>query len=225
MHALSLARSAQGDAPLAGARDALVDSCEGCRAFWFDAFESVTLTPDAVIALFREVGRSANAPARPLPASLRCPRCRSTLAATQDLRHSTRFTYWRCPKSHGRFTPFVQFLREKDFVRPLTRAELARVKSHVAQVRCTGCGAPVDLARDMVCGFCRSPLEMLDPDAVAKALATLDSAKAARGKVDLDALADALLASHRAPRGTPTGSAVTDLVGAGMTLVLSLFDR
>jgi hypothetical protein len=228
MRALALARSHGGastHARTASSGDTVVDLCEGCRALWFDAFESVTLTPDAIRALFREVSRICGTPARPLPASLRCPRCRSTLSATQDLRHSTRFTYWRCPKSHGRFTPFVQFLREKDLVRPLTRAELSRLKSHIAQVRCTGCGAPVDLAREMVCGFCRAPLEVLDPDAVAKALAALDRAQAARGKVDVDALAAAIIQGHRSPQGVMHGSQATDLVGAGMALVLSVFDR
>jgi hypothetical protein len=108
--------------------------------------------------LFREVHAAPAAARRALPASMQCPRCRATLAQTQDLRHSTRFSYWRCPKGHGRFTPFVQFLREKDFIRPLTNAEIERLKAHIRTIRCSGCGAPVDLAREMVCGFCRSPV-------------------------------------------------------------------
>jgi hypothetical protein len=83
----------------------------------------------------------------------------------------------------------------------------------------------VDLAHEMVCGFCRAPLEVLDPDAVAKALAALDRAQAARANVDVEALAGAILESHRSPPGTSTGTRAADLVGAGITLVLSVFDR
>ena len=86
--------------------------------------------------------------------------------ATQDVQRSTRFSYWRCPHRHGRFTPFVQFLREKNFVRALSPAELATLKLHVRTVRCSGCGAPVDLGRDMVCRYCRGSVEALDPDVV-----------------------------------------------------------
>lgn len=213
MRALTFARALHGDTA--------VDLCGACHALWFDAFESVSLAPEAMLALIREVNRAARAP-RALPASLRCPRCRTTLAATQDLRHATRFTYWRCPKGHGRFTPFLQFLREKDFVRPLTPAELARLRAHVAQVRCSGCGAPVDLARDMACSFCRAPLEVLDPDAVAKAVESLERAITRRETVDVDALAGALAANQRA---APHASVAYDLIGAGVALVLSALDR
>jgi len=147
----------------------------------------------------------------------------ATLAQTQDLRHSTRFSYWRCPKGHGRFTPFVQFLREKDFIRPLTHAEIERLKAHIRTIRCSGCGAPVDLAREMVCGFCRSPVEALDPAAVATTLDTLDKAEARRQRVDVDALADAIIEAHRTPRSaTPTIPAFAsgDLISAGVALFI-----
>jgi hypothetical protein len=156
-----------------------------------------------------------------------CPRCRATLAATQDLQRSTRFSYWRCPKSHGRFTPFVQFLREKSFVRPLSAAEIDRLKAHIRTIRCSGCGATVELARDMVCRYCRAPIEALDPDAVANTLAALQRAEVERNTVDIDRLADAILAQQPRPAwqeragstlaGTTTG---VDLIGAGLTLLV-----
>ena len=37
-------------------------------------------------------------------------------------------------------------------------------------MRCSSCGAPIDLQRDTACGFCKAPLAILDADAVAKAL-------------------------------------------------------
>jgi hypothetical protein len=207
-----------------GASD--VDLCDRCHALWFDPFESVRLTPAATLALFREVHGAAAPERRALPATLPCPRCRATLAPTHDLQRATRFTYWRCPKAHGRFTPFVQFLREKSFVRPLSAAEIERLKPHVRTVRCSGCGAAVDLSRDMVCRYCRAPIEALDPNAVAEAVATLARAEQRRSTLDVDGLADAILAQHRRPAwqdrtlGLAPGVDV-DLIGAGLSLVLS----
>jgi hypothetical protein len=53
-----------------------------------------------------------------LPALPRAARARPRSAK------AGRFSYWRCPDEHGRLTPFFQFLREKQFVRSLTPAEL-----------------------------------------------------------------------------------------------------
>lgn len=217
MRALALGRKPHGEC--------VVDLCEGCHALWLDTHESVQLTPGAIVSLFREVA-SAGAPARRgLPAALQCPRCRGSLAQTQDLRHTTRFSYWRCTKGHGRFTPFVQFLREKDFIRPLTQAELDRLKAQVRTIRCSGCGAPVDLKRDMVCGFCRAPVEALDPAAVSSTLRSLNEAEVKRNTIDVDALADAVIASHRGPPAQPFGTSVGvdpgDLIAAGVAIVVA----
>jgi hypothetical protein len=138
--------------------------------------------------------------------------------------HSTRFSYWRCTKGHGRFTPFVQFLREKDFIRPLRPAELERLKAHIRTIRCSGCGAPVDLARDMVCSFCRAPIEALDPAAVATTLTSLGEAEAKRTTIDVDALSDAIIASHRHPPLQDSGTLAVnagDLIAAGLTIVVA----
>lgn len=224
MRAIASARSPHGEC--------VVDLCSSCHALWFDAFESVRLTPGAIIDLFREVAH-AEAPARQaLPASLRCPRCRATLAETRDLQRTTRFSYWRCPKGHGRFTPFVQFLREKDFIRPLSGAELARLRAHIRSVRCSGCGAAVDLGRNMACGYCRAPVEVLDPDAIATALAKFEAAEAKRGRIDPSGLADALLARRRPILGErPIGGldvsalpdAGVDLIAAGLAVLAGAF--
>lgn len=205
--------------------ECVVDLCDGCHALWLDTHESVQMTPGAIVALFREVSAAGAPTRRGLPAAMQCPRCRASLAQTQDLRHSTRFSYWRCTKGHGRFTPFVQFLREKDFIRPLTPAELERLKAHIRTIRCSGCGAPVDLARDMVCSFCRAPIEALDPAAVATTLTSLGEAEAKRTTIDVDALSDAIIASHRRPpplQGTGTLAVnADDLIAAGLAIVVA----
>jgi hypothetical protein len=221
MRALALSRTPHGES--------VVDLCDDCHALWFDRHESVQLTPGAIVSLFHEVqGRAAPA-RRGLPERMRCPRCRGELARTQDLRHTTRFTYWRCTAGDGRFTPFVQFLREKSFIRPLTTAEIERLKAHVRTIRCSGCGAPVDLARDMVCSFCRAPVEALDPDAVATTLRSLDDAEDKRKRVDVDALADAIIAAHRRPpRASASNWALdvgtADLIGAGLSILTGGID-
>jgi hypothetical protein len=205
-----------------------IDLCDACHALWFDAFESVRLTPAATLALFREVNGAAAPERRAMPEALPCPRCRSTLAPTQDVQRATRFTYWRCAKGHGRFTPFVQFLREKNFVRPLSPAEIERLKLHVRTVRCSGCGAAVDLARDMVCRYCRAPVEALDAGAVADTVAALEHAEVRRTTIDVDGLADAVLARHRhvppARASADVDGLGADLIGAGIAFVLASLD-
>lgn len=223
MRALSLARKPHGHCE--------IDLCDACHALWFDAFESVALTPESTLALFREV-HGAAAPAREgLPTHMPCPRCRASLADTHDMQRNTRFRYWRCPRGHGRFTPFMHFLREKDFVRPLSAAEIMRLKAHIRTIRCTGCGAPIELARDMVCRYCRAPIEALDPDAIQANIATLSSAAAKRKSIDVDALADAILGSPSGPRPhealavyPPVLSSPIDLVGAGIELIVDGFE-
>ena len=147
-----------------------LDLCYPCHAIWFDRNESVQLAPRGVIELFRDVHARQGEPRRALPERFGCPRCRTPLALVHDLAKAGRFSYWRCPGQHGRLTPFFQFLREKQFVRALTPAELGRVRAELKVVRCSSCGAPIDLQRDTACGFCKAPLAILDADAVAKAL-------------------------------------------------------
>jgi hypothetical protein len=219
MRALTLERTPHGQCA--------VDLCDRCHALWFDAFESVRLTPAATLRLLREVRGAAAPERRALPEHLCCPRCRATLAPTQDVQRSTRFTYWRCPKAHGRFTPFVQFLREKNFVRELSPAEIERLKSHIGTVRCSGCGAPVELGRDLVCRYCRAPIEAFDPDALAGTVDVLEGAEVRRRTIDVERLADAILASRSRPAAQPRASidlaqpVDADLIDAGIALVLA----
>jgi len=209
MRALELERSPHGEA--------VVDLCGRCHALWFDAFESVQLTPGATLALFDAV-RSSGEPARAEQTSLACPRCRAALVETRDLRHTTRFVYWRCPRGHGRFTPFVQFLREKDFLRPMAPREIERLRQHVRSVRCSGCGAPVDLARDARCAYCAGPIEVLDAGAAAATLRALEDGAAARARVDVDRLAGALVEAHA---GRSRAGAPLDLIRSGLEALVS----
>jgi hypothetical protein len=172
MRPLELARE-----PLAPLR---LDACDNCQALWLDATESQQLTPGALIEVFRAISASRPEARAAFPALLPCPRCTTPLTLTRDVNQTTRFTYYRCRRGHGRFTPYAQFLREKNFIRPLDASEVTRLRATVSTVRCVSCGGPVALDRSAVCPYCGAPVMLLDPDAVGKALAALDTAEARR---------------------------------------------
>ena len=174
-----------------------IDLCSDCQALWFDAFESAQLTPGATLDLFRVIHTTTPQTRRAIPAELPCPRCETLLAFTHDLQHATRFAYYRCRYGHGRFTPFFQFLREKNFVRPLDPAELARLKESVRTIRCASCGAPIDIERSTVCGYCHAPIMVLDPEAVDKALHELTTAEQQRITPNADVRGDSIVALAR----------------------------
>ncbi len=146
-----------------------ITACAPCNLFWFDKAESIRLTPKAVLELFQYIGKAGGA-RKPLAASFSCPLCSTALALTQDLQRSTRFTYWRCRKDHGRLITFHQFLREKNFIRAPSPAELAKLRATVHQISCSQCGAPVDLSTANACGHCGAAIALIDPEGVAKAL-------------------------------------------------------
>ena len=201
-----------------------VDLCGACQAIWFDSFESAQLTPGATLDLFRTIHTAQPETTHALSPQLPCPRCETLLALTHDLQHTTRFTYYRCRYGHGRFTPFFQFLREKNFVRPLAPAELERLKASVRTIRCASCGAPVDIERSTVCRYCQAPIVALDPDAVEKALHELDEAEHQRVTPDPDRIGDSIVALARldlemedARRRNGAEIAGIDLVGIGLS--------
>jgi Zn-finger nucleic acid-binding protein/uncharacterized Zn finger protein (UPF0148 family) len=150
-----------------------LDICYPCNAIWFDPMESTQLTPGSIIELFRQIHQHRNDGRRLFSEKSSCPVCTRTLQLVNDLERSVRFSYYRCPEGHGRLTSFFQFLREKQFVRSLTAVELSGLKAKVVQIRCSSCGAPIDLQKDTACPYCRSPVSVLDPDAVDKMLQQL----------------------------------------------------
>jgi phage FluMu protein Com len=201
-----------------------VDLCGACQAIWFDTFESAQLTPGATLDLFRTIHTAQPESPRALSPPLPCPRCETLLALTHDLQHATRLMYYRCRYGHGRFTPFFQFLREKNFIRPLDPGELARLKASVRTIRCASCGAPVNIERSTVCGYCQAPIVALDPDAVEKAIHELDAAERQRVTPDPDRIGDSIVALARlerqmddARRRDGAEVAGIDLVGIGLS--------
>jgi Zn-finger nucleic acid-binding protein len=139
-----------------------VDLCTGCQGFWFDKYESLKLAPGSTLKLIKLIGEHSTSSKTTLSAKLRCPRCAAKLLLTHDMQRNTRFTYWRCDKGHGRFIGFFDFLREKNFIRPLSAQEIDELRQNIQAVNCSNCGAPIDLAAASACAHCGSPLSMLD---------------------------------------------------------------
>jgi len=153
-----------------------VDVCVPCQSFWFDAHETLQRTPGGTLALFRIIGEQTTRRQASHADVAKCPRCHGRLRLTHDMQRATRFTYLRCPNGHGRLMTFFDFLREKDFIRPLTPAQLEELRLNVQSVNCSGCGAPVEVARDSACGHCGAPLSMLDMQQAAALVRQLQKA-------------------------------------------------
>jgi len=168
-----------------------INACAPCSLFWFDKWESVRLTPKSVLGLFQFVGE-AGSPRREIANNFHCPRCASALSLTHDLQRTTRFTYWRCRNDEGQLITFNQFLRQKNFIRTPSPAELAKLRATVRQIACSQCGAPVDLSTDAACTHCGAPVSLIDPDGVTKALHELAAGSTHPAAADPDAMRAAL---------------------------------
>ena len=142
-------------------RPVAIDLCAECQAFWFDKYESLQLAPGSTLRLLKIIGERAT-PGPSQFADARCPRCSAVLLLTQDMQRNTRFNYFRCPSDHGRLIRFFEFLREKNFIRPLSQQQLDELRHEVQIVNCSNCGAPIDLAVGSACAHCKSPVSMLD---------------------------------------------------------------
>lgn len=215
-------------------RAVVVDVCDPCQALWFDAGENLQLTPGATLAMFRVIGEHVAKPQSAGADTAKCPRCRGRLRKTQDMQRSTKFEYFRCPNGHGRLTTFFDFLKEKDFVRPLTPHQIAELRKNIQIVNCSNCGAAIDLARGSDCAHCGSPLSMLDLKQAETLVAQLREADRTDKPVDPAlplALARARREADEAFAGLPGNdvwlqdNGALGLVGAGLTALVRLLRR
>jgi Zn-finger nucleic acid-binding protein len=145
-----------------------IDVCVRCHGFWFDSFETLKLAPGATLTLFELISRASAHTASSSSLPMRCPRCGDLLRRSRDRQRNTPFEYDSCPKGHGRFERFHDFLKEKNFIQPLTTAQLLELRRNVRMVHCSNCGAPVDVVRHSTCDHCGSPLMMIDREAMAR---------------------------------------------------------
>jgi Transcription factor zinc-finger len=148
-----------------------IDACQNCNMLWFDKGESAKLAPDGVVELFQMISAKGgqNQPSY-LSDRLGCTRCGLKLRPVTDKVITGTFNYFACEADHGRLISFYQFLIEKRFVRVLQPAEISRLAVDVRQIKCSSCGAPVDLNKQSACGYCRSPIAVFDRDAAKNAI-------------------------------------------------------
>jgi Zn-finger nucleic acid-binding protein len=156
-----------------------IDLCPACQGFWFDKYEDLKLAPASTLNLVKLIGENTSTPPV-MKGTLQCPRCQGQLLMTHDMQRSTKFSYWRCPNKHGRFIGFLDFLREKNFIRPLTAAEVTDLSKKIPTVSCSHCGAAIDLGKETVCSHCGSPLSILDMNQPQQTLNQLKQAAAPR---------------------------------------------
>ena len=201
---------------------------------WFDPRESLQLTPGATLMLFRVIGEHVAKPQAIESETAKCPRCKARLRRTQDMQRSTRFEYFGCPHDHGRLTTFFDFLKEKDFIRPLTPLQIAELRQNIQVVNCSNCGAPIDLAEASDCAHCGSPLSMLDMQQAETLVARLREADRADKPIDPAlplALARARRETDEAFKGLPRDTVWLDegrsfgLVGAGLSALARLLGK
>lgn len=205
-------------------RTITLDLCAACNHVWFDGHEDLHLAPGAVLRLFEAMGQAASGTRVPVRARKACPRCATGLLRTQDRLRETPYEYFRCTSGHGRFMGFAAFLRARKFVRDLSEAEVQTLRVEARVIKCVNCGAATDITTRSTCEYCRAPIAILDADQLAKTIAELSAAEAARGAVDptwplraeqarrqTEAAFEALRRGHGA-------SAELDLVDAGLTL-------
>jgi uncharacterized protein YbaR (Trm112 family) len=139
-----------------------IDVCAACQAFWFDRLESLQLSAGSTLKLMKFIGEHSS-PGKPsLPAVLCCPRCRASLRLAHNMQRNMPFTYWRCGNDEGHFISFFEFLKEKNFIHPLSAEQITELRQNVQFVNCSNCGASIDLASNSVCPFCHAPISMLD---------------------------------------------------------------
>jgi endogenous inhibitor of DNA gyrase (YacG/DUF329 family) len=215
-------------------RPVSINLCHPCQAFWFDTHESLSLTPGSTLSLFRLIGEHSARRTTQGARAPGCPRCQAPLRRTHDMQRTTRFEYLKCPNGHGRLTSFFDFLREKDFIRPLTAAQIAELRHNVQTVNCSNCGGPVDLNDGSACGHCGSPLSMLDLKQAEAMVAQLRDADRGKGTIDpalpLDLLrakrdVEAVFGSLETENRWLRDVSNQDLVGAGLKMVARWLDR
>jgi uncharacterized paraquat-inducible protein A len=75
---------------------------------------------------------------------------------------------------------FFDFLKEKNFIRPMSAAQIEDLRKNVRSVNCSNCGAPIDLAESSACTHCGSAISMLDMNQAQQTLNQLQQAAVPR---------------------------------------------
>lgn len=211
-----------------------IDVCTQCSVIWFDHAESAQLAPSAVVELFKIVNACSDKSRLPLASVLPCPRCKVRLKLTHDICKAGRMSYYRC-QTHGRLTPFYQFLTEKQFIRHLSPVEISQLRVEVRQIKCSGCGGAINLENDPACAYCGAAIAVLDADAVTKAMQVWSAAAERRRNSSPAEISEATfrlaaahskladMQNHSRPDGLFGHSSNADLVSACIVTLGGLF--
>jgi len=146
-----------------------IDRCAPCHLVWFDTVESVRLSGTGMLALLGDMAQAQREPHRLLRADARCPRCDGRLRVIHNRTRWGSTRQLECPRQHGVYQTFAQFLAEKGLVRPLGSADRAALLARDPGLACLNCGAPVG-ARDARCRHCDSVPGLIDVARLASAL-------------------------------------------------------
>ena len=153
-----------------------VEVCEPCQAFWFDRYKDLQLSPASTLELMKYIGEHSSSAKPALASVLSCPRCEKPLTLAHDIARNVHFTYWQCPNQHGHFIAFFEFLKEKNFIHPLSPREIRQLRESIHTVNCSSCGASIDLQTNSACPYCHSPISILDLKEQQRMLADLKQA-------------------------------------------------
>ena len=107
-------------APMAGlvldghyGRHVEIDRCAPCHLVWFDTVESVRLSGTGMLSLLGDMAQAQREPHRLLRPDPRCPRCDGTLKVIHNRTRWGSTRQLECPRQHGVYQTFAQFLSEK----------------------------------------------------------------------------------------------------------------
>jgi Zn-finger nucleic acid-binding protein len=139
-----------------------VEVCPPCQAFWFDQHKNLQLSPGSTLKLMKYIGEHSSSTKPALAAKLLCPRCQAALTLAHDIARNVHFTYWQCPNQHGHFISFFEFLKEKNFIHPLSPTEIQQLRENIHTVNCASRGASIDLQTNSACTYCHSAISILD---------------------------------------------------------------
>ena len=224
------------EVPYAPGRPMEVDTCEPCRALWFDTGEHIRLSAEGALAVIRHLAAAPRAPRGRFGPRLSCPVCRHALAETFDLAGGTQYRYFRCGNKHGVFIPVFDFLRSRGVVRGLSPLELEALRGQLGTVACPGCGAPVALDREAACAYCGAAVSIVDTEHLTDALRHLqqEAAAASSSPAGPSMPPEDVVAGWRASRASGTGDETrplpgrrqpVDLLDLGVAAVSWLFTR
>ncbi|MDY0743562.1 hypothetical protein SNE35_03555 [Paucibacter sp. R3-3] len=146
------------------------DLCAPCRLVWLDELEAVNLSGLGWVSLLRRLQQARGDAPPSAVAACDCPRCGATLKPVHNLTVMGRFGELECPRCRGGLAGFAALLARRGLVRAMTRRDLDALKTENREPACLNCGAGLEreacarglLDRDARCGYCTSPLLVMD---------------------------------------------------------------